>query len=62
MRTPVRTPTTVYRLGGVPEQVISLANISASHLRVLEESVLLNAFNEHKSVGTVSGPVQQVLH
>lgn len=36
--------------------------ISPSHLRVLEERVLLHAFNEHKSVGAVSGPVQQVLN
>lgn len=54
-----------YRHCGAPEQVNSSCadvKISPAHLWVLEESVLLDPFNEHKSVGAVSGPVKQILH
>lgn len=33
-----------------------------SHLRVLEESIFLDAFDEHELVVAVPRPVQEVLH
>lgn len=36
--------------------------VHASHLRVFEQSIFLDAFSEHQAVLAVSGPVQQVLH
>ena len=38
------------------------ACVCASHLRVFEQSVLLDALGEHEPVLAVSGPVEQVLH
>lgn len=38
------------------------ASLIYSHLRVLEKSVFLDAFNEHELVVAVSGPVEEVLN
>lgn len=46
------------------EKLISLLfvhNVN-SHLRVLEQSVFLDAFDEHELVVAVPRPVQQILH
>lgn len=58
---PVCTHTTDYTHCGASNEMYSIKT-SHSHLRVFKKSVFLNAFNEHQSVGAVSGPVQQVLH